>query len=204
MSSKLTDPILEQAYEVVRDRIGEILACELPNQFALQPSVTELNASVFVERWIPVNESERQIVVVNLSHGLWDNKTHAKEDGNYTYNIDAYTAASGTASEEGDALSLKRLQRLLGVCRQILESPVYIRLGFDIGDPVVLSRFMREIRISQPENNMDATFRMMGRLSFDVRMNEGSQQLLPKALNEHVSEATLDETTEGYRYVINT
>ncbi len=191
----ITEAIRESNFELIRDRIGEILATELPNQATLNAQ-EELNATVFVECSTPFDKSDTPCINVMLSNGDYDNQTVVKTDGTYTYFIDVYTSSKETSGDTSDYLSTKNLHRLLGVCSKILEHQKYQTLGYE--RPSIEHRSVRSINISMPENRQDAYMIMMGRITFTVRIPENKSLLTANNIDGYSTNVKLSLTEKGY------
>jgi len=187
--------IPKQNFELVRDRIGEILADELANQFTLSGDA-EINAKVFLERFLPIDKTSLPSVNVMLSRGNYENHTTIQSVGNYSYFIDVYTRAKTSVTSNGDSLSLIRLQRLLGVCKAILENPKYKTLAFV--PPYLNHTSIESIEVAEPRNNQDASSVMMGRLTFNVVVRETTELTTPNNISGWETSVQLGDSGNGY------
>lgn len=170
MSAKIPHIIPAQQYEVVREQIGAILYTELDNQEQLTYD-QDLFVKVWVERSVPFDKEEVPCVNVCLMNGEYDNKDSRQVDGTYEFAVDCYAKAKALANGTvtGDILAQMKLQKLMGICRAILENPIYKTLGFIAPS---LSRVMvRSMTIRNEETN-DTEHIMMGRLILSVRVVE--------------------------------
>lgn len=198
--SKLINVIVpEQGFEIVRNRIGEILSDEFENQ-ALNYN-PDISAKIFVERTQHFDKTELSAVNVCLATGNYGNKHQGSVVGTYQYNIDVYVSAKTKNDDKGDVLAAKKLQRLLGFCRYVLEDPYYKTLGFAPG--FIARVFAGGIAIAQPEDK-DAANVMMGRLIMNVILTETNSLSTPKLIAGYETKVKLDETTQGYYYEGNT
>ncbi len=195
--AKITTAIPAQAFEVVRDRIAEILIDELENQVA-KFYKEELNAKVHIERFIPFDDSELPIVNVGLARGDFDNQTTIDSDGTYRYNIDCYHSAKSTKDVQGDTLANIRLQTLVGACRAILESSQYIRLNFP--PPFIMNRQFENIAIAEPPDKKDTISVVMARLTFTVRVPENVDVTSANLIAGFDTQVKLALTEKGYIY----
>lgn len=198
--ARILTPITSQAYERIRDRIGEILADELVVQAAIEYA-DELDAEVFVERFIPFDKEDMPCVNVLLGTGNYDNKAAVKVDGTYTYNIDCYMTCKTKTGKNGDSEASFKLQKLMGVCRAILENTQYKTLGFT--PPFISHTEVRSISIANPVNNQDATSVVMGRITFIVRVPEFTTPVLPSLLAGYDTVMKLNLTNKGYFFSAN-
>lgn len=196
--SKITHEIPQQSFEIVRDRIGFILTDELNTQFTTY-SNPALDVQVFNERTVPFDKTDVGMVNVMYSQGSFDNIHQGHADHTATYYIDCYQRAKTTDTSRGDVDSMVKLQRLIGVCRAIIENPIY--RTFDFEPPFIMHREISQIEIAQP-GSMDSTNTRMGRLTLSVRMPETTKLLeaIPWAGSD--TQVKLSLTEKGYQYII--
>ncbi|MBL4810567.1 MAG: hypothetical protein JKY43_10985 [Phycisphaerales bacterium] len=195
--SKIVNVIQKRAFEIIRDRIGEILIDELANQVAISYN-EDIDATVFVERSVPFQAVELPCVNVSVTRGGFDNATIVNKDGTYTYNIDCWTRAKTTNDNGGDSLAMFKLQRLAGVLDAILSDHQYNTLGFV--KPYISSTFVEELAIAEPKRNEDAESVMMGRLTFVVRVCEGVEKLEANLIDGFDTSVKIGNTDQGYIY----
>lgn len=196
--SKITLEIPPQGFELIRDRIGEILADEIAAQFAIHND-PERNPKVFIERITPIDKTELPLVNVLYSRSGFSNNSAINSDGKNTYNIDVYTSAKTKIAKKGGAESMARLGRILGIVRAILESPFYLTLGF--APPFIMSTEVTTIEIQDPRDNQDAANTAMGRLIFVVDASEDVEQIQPVPAEGYDTQVKLEETEKGFVYV---
>lgn len=194
--SLITQAIPPQAFEIVRDRIGAILADEINRQFIITGDA-ELDLDVWVERFVPFDKEEIPTVNVSLVSGAFSGHTQKNTDGLYSYAIDVHAKAKSSEDDRGDSLAVIRLHRLMGICRAILENPYYKTLGFT--PPFIMNRHCESVSIADP-GRQDATSAAMGRLIFSVRVIENTELVSPAALYMNNTRVKLHETDKGYFY----
>ena len=192
---QITLPIQTQSFELVRDRIGEILADELPEQ-AILIGDTDLNATVFRERFVPMSSTELPAVNVYLARGEYNKLTNINQDGVYSYNIDVYTSAATTNDERGDSLAMVKLQKLMGVVHGILSHQAYLTLGFAPG--LIGHRSVKGLAIQQPGKGKDAESVVMGRLMFDVKAADVNERVQGTLIAGYQTTVKLHESEQGY------
>jgi hypothetical protein len=171
----INSPIGQQNYEIIRERIVEILGAELDNQSIINPSIPELDVEVWMERVIPYEENELKPAAVNVlfDNGEFDNNSRVMTDGTYTYFIEIYSKAANTPGRDGDELARARSTRLAGVIRQILMSTQYSALGFAPG--VIRNRQVQNIlsyRFTSEDIPRDTNHVAVTRITFTVISNE--------------------------------
>ena len=146
--AQIDEALGPNVYELVRDRIGAILADEIQSQATLQQGVptpdTDLieqlqSLKVVTERFRPFNESDYPAVDLFVYQNEYDNKTQQSVRGTVRFYLDLYTdglrKTPDPNDDAGDQLSAKRGQRIAGIIRTIFEHPAYITLLFDPRPP---------------------------------------------------------------------
>src|SRR6185437_13563890 len=189
-----------QNFEIIRDRIGEILADEFANQFTLSGN-PDINPTIFIERFVAFDKTEYPAINVSLLKGEYDNKDARQADGTYVYIIDCYTSAKDTAGEQGDTQSIITLHKILGMCRAILENPGYRTLGYT--PPFNCSVYISSIAILDAQNTPDATHSAQGRIEFVVRIPEYTALITPPLISAYRTVVKLYNTEKGYQWGLN-
>lgn len=199
-------PIGPQSFEIVRDRIGRILAQELLTQFQLNYDLN-LRANVWIERWVPFDlPTEYPSVNIQLAEGNYGGQTQIQSDGTYRYYVDCYVGANTTpANGPGDQFAMAKLQRLMGVVRSIIEYHGYKTLGFKTPPGFIMNRHWEGIQIANPDQKrVDAASSVMGRLVLSVKVPETNDLgSLASPLNVLYTQWMLTETSRGYLWVTN-
>lgn len=191
----LNEQIPVQQFEVIRDRIGEILKDEIDNQFALFNN-PDLKTDVYVERFVPFSHTDLSVINVRFVSGIYDIVTVKQSDGTYDFFIDVYANGKTTATEDADPKALKKLQRLVGVVRAILENPVYTTLGW--APPSIESTSIKSIDVADPKNNQDTASNVFSRLVFTVRVPETTQLKTAPVIAGFETKVKLGLTDKGY------
>jgi hypothetical protein len=197
MASKISGIIPSQQYEIIRDKIGLILYEEIGNQYVLT-SNKNINAKVFVERFVPFDKTDFPCLNVIFNGGQYSNKNVTTAEGGYIFYVDVYASAKTTTIVSGDSEASFRLHKLLGISRAILENPQYRNLGFTDGK--IGSVSVSDISINQPSNSQDGTSSIMGRLTFNVKALEDVELLDASVINSTKTEVKLNLTDKGYLY----
>jgi hypothetical protein len=197
--AQLTQVIGNQNFELVRDRIGAILLTEIEQQVYLGSDITE--PEIFIERTVPFSaENEFPAINVQFAGGVYETKNVREAEGGYLYNIDIFTLGKNTSAITGDKLANIKLQRLMGVCRAILENPVYRTLSFA---PPSLSRVkVQELSIAAPQVQ-DGLHTAMGRIVYRVEVDEDVELKTAPLIVDALSTIKLESTDKGYKYISN-
>ena len=198
--SKITTEIPPQGFELIRDRIGTILADEFAAQFVIHGDA-DRNPTIVSERIVPTDKSEVPLINILYARSSYENNTAIDADGKNLYNIDAYTSAKSTIVEQGDTKSQLKLTRILGMIRAILASPHYTVLGFV--PPFIMRTEILDIEIADPRDIQDSANIMMGRLVFQVDAAENVEQIQPKVADGYDTEVKIEDTEKGFLYIID-
>lgn len=198
--SKILLEIPRQGFELIRDRIGIILADEIAGQFAIHAD-PERNPKVFVERLTAIDSGELPILNILYSGSNYGGNTAIDSDGKNTYHIDLYANAKTKIAKKGDAEAMDRLGRNLGMIRAILESPHYVVLDFP--RPFIMGTEVSSIKIQDPKDNKDAKNNVMGRLTFEVAASEKVELIQAIEAEGYDTQVKLHETDKGFVYVID-
>lgn len=199
--AKINTIITNGNFELIRDRIAQILVVELANQKLLTTN-TLFDATVWSERFIPFDKTDLPAINVYYVNSNYDNKTPISRRGQNTYNIDVHIGSKHTSGIDGDKNSLLNVQKLCHVIAEILSNPVYNNLDFTPG--IIRHTEVTDIQISQPKEK-DSTQIATGRVVFQAVANENSSEIQPIAADMYSTSVTLGETNKGYFYkIINT
>lgn len=199
----ITKVIPKQNFELVHDRIGEILTIELDNQ-AIIGYDPDLEVDIYKERSVPFQPAELPSVNVMISHAIYDRQTQVHSDGVVRYLIECtFNAESTDADDEndrrGDTISMAKCQHLLGVIRAILEDPKYKTLAFPA--PFIERRWVEDMYFMK-RPIQDANTTSQGRLTFAVRFPEYPVELAKTYLLEsNETTVKLEQTDKGYMWI---
>jgi len=193
---KITTAIGEAGFELVRNRIGEILVTELTEQHSLNPITGVTNATVYIERFRSFDNVEVPAVNVTIATDEFGQRTAVSGDGTVTYHIDCYTSAPTTSAVAGDTSAMVRLQRILGICRTILMDSRYITLDF--AAPFIMSRAVTSMQLAKPVDATDGLSMVMGRLVMTVRMPEQVSQATLEEIGGYDTQVKMGLTDKGY------
>jgi hypothetical protein len=198
--SVINEVIGPQSFEVVRDRIGRILADELAAQASMSGN-TDLRVFNWIERFLPFDNPELPSVNVKLGEGTYGGQSQIQSDGTYRYYIDAYVKAKSHQDDPGDQKAITKLHRLLGVCRAIIEDPRYKTLGFVTPAGFIMNRHFESIQIQDP-GKQEMESMVMGRLVLSVKVPEyPGGFVVGTAFREMRTTVMLDSTERGYLWI---
>lgn len=196
--AKILNVIPNQNFELIRDRITEIIIDELAYQNDyINYEDDKLASAIFTEHSTPFNEDELPAINVSFAGGDYSNKNVKTVEGTYTYNIDFFIRAESTTDNDGDYLSAVRLQRVMGVVRYILEDPIYRNLGFSY--PKISLVKLNTIAIADSKQQDIANINM-GRLVLEVRCSETTELLTPNLIAGYETTVKINNTNFGYKF----
>jgi hypothetical protein len=192
-----------QAFELIRDRLGELLADELAQQFTLVNN-TIFQSRIFMERFIPFNESEiyQGAINITVARQMLNNQSLLQSDGINTFFIDVYQCAKNTTEDgnaiDGASLATKKMHRLCGVIRAIIEDARYKTLGF--APPFIANRHVVEIKFNNPKVEEKVGL-STGRVIVQVRASELNGRSTPTVLADLKTTVKIGESDAGYTYI---
>lgn len=186
-----------QQFELIRDRIAQILAAEVSNQYAL--GLTELQNinKVWIDRFVSFEPQELPAINVSLGTGDFDNESQRSSDGTYLYYIDVHVQAREADGQDADNRACILLDRILGVVRSILKYTGYRTLEFPPPSisRTTVTRFQKGLA-----DNQDANTSKMARLEFVVRVPETVELNTAVPIGSMLTQVKLGNTDKGYRY----
>ena len=208
---QLIEPIGLQAFELIRDRIAQILTIELASQATLTGDTQLAGVKVFSERFVPMDQTECPSVNVLWSNTQPETDSPRRVDTNNVYAIEVYTKGvteigndSGAVIELGSSAAAKQAARITGVIRAILASPVYKTLFFDTSDRLVSSsrpgRMMSVDTSTFDENTGNIA---KAQLNHNVRLCESQEMQAIRALEQLTSEGKVDGGDKGITWEYN-
>ena len=193
--SKITTLIGRQSYELIRNRIGEIMIDEFSAQTALGNTFT--NANVEVESSSIVDATDMSSVQVSLSTGDYSNEHQGTSNGDFEFNIDVFCKSKSTDTVNGSVNAMFKAQALIGIIRYIFKDPHYKTLGFTpgfIGGVTVGKIMMGDADKTDMMNSVG------GRLILKVKAIEENQLLNVTLINSYRTSVILGTSAQGYLY----
>lgn len=200
MAVQIPTLIPPESFELVRDRIAQILAEEITNQFALGGENALDLTQVALERTVPFDKTEMPCINVNLQRSTQETQIAVNTDETTLFNIDCYQSGISSDANKGDVLAKLKLQRLMGVVRAILENPRYKTLGFAPG--FIMNRHVMSMDFA-PVDNGDSLSVSMGRVLLSVKIPENTELIQPTIADGFDTQMKLELTDKGYTYTVN-
>ncbi|MES2287264.1 MAG: hypothetical protein V4547_16350 [Bacteroidota bacterium] len=199
MEAIITEQITPAGFEIVRDRIGEILFLELTKQKELFPANVPEKLNIFSEAIVPQEITEQVFINVLLDSEGYPSENPKSANAKTTFFVDIYTTGSETPETSGDTVSSNRLHRYIRFCRYILRSGKYSTLGF--ANNIIGGKSVEGFEVLMPAQKEDSAFTRFARLTFSVRLTENEQLWQGIALAGNDTGVKLQQTDDGYKYV---
>lgn len=216
MTGPITTLIDKQdSFEIVRDKIAEILLTESASQQVLATAAGKdkrlWELRVFTERddpWSEFQDAPTEQLdappIVNItfetsSFNKGASNPIERQQSTVTYNIDCYgygvARSKGTGHTAGDKEAAFVSQRAAKLVRNILMAAHYIRLDLPVATVGVGLRWVQSMTEFKPQLDDRSVQQVIGtRISFEVTMNEFSPQIVGEIL-EVVSITVFREET---------
>jgi len=202
MAALITYAIPTQRFETIRDAIGGIIAVELAGQKSITGEII-FNAGVFVERFIPFDNTELPSVNIYFESVNFSNNDHTSQTGDINYIIEVTTSGVNSSTTRADVQACKNCQKLMGKIRAILSAGEYRFLGLTQG--IIQNKSIISIKMGQPTANHDSISSVSGQLILKVKANEINAELQPIEIGDIFSKFTVEETDLGIKILtINT
>jgi len=199
VNAKIKYKIGKKNYELIRDQVGAILTAELISQATNYYNEDAEDVEVYVERTIPIDNSELTVVNVRVGQGLFDNHTQGSMDGTYKIYIGITTNSKWLGETMPDSLSAYKNQRVAGIINAILSDPIYKTLAFAPG-------FIERVRVLgfEPEHTNEVNnseFIIHTTLVLEVKTNERVQLPEGNTLLGNYTTVYFTNTGKGYQFV---
>ena len=203
MSAIIEQAIGPQSFELIREKVATILFEEIERQYLL--SYDDLfEPKIYMERFVPFNESElyRGAINITVARQTLNNQSLLQSDGINSYFIDVYQCAKSTTEDgkqiDGASIATKRMHRLCGVIRAIIEDARYKTLGFSAG--FIGNRHIVEIKFNNPKID-DKVSVCAGRVILQVRATEMNGRGVANVLADLKTTVQINESDTGYTYL---
>ena len=169
MSALITTLIGQQNFEKVRDEIGAFLFLELANQQSLGSGLPDIQG--FCEQVADIDKTQMPAFNILFSRGEYERKTNKVIHGTYIYFIDVYANGATDNDDSGDYHSAVMTQRVIGMCRAILDAPQYRWMGFDSSFGIE-NAGVSSLNVMDKSNPADGMSSTVGRIVLTVKMPE--------------------------------
>lgn len=192
---KIETAISPQNYELIRDRIADILIDEIEGQKAIGNDI-KLN-KMFIENHLPIDHTNLPAIVVSFGKAGYQNRSQISVEGNYDFYIDVISKGVANDDVNGDTRAAKNVQKIMGIIRTVLQSPMYNTLGFD--KPFICTTSITEITFGTVQEKDEKNIQM-GRMTFNVIVPEGLKFITPVLIYEFITQVKIGESQSGYMF----
>lgn len=205
MASVLTEIIPAQGFEIVENRIAEILLEELTNQQCLQKLTDEFG--IFIERQEPYDKSEDVMISLSFRDGNYEGYNSRDCQGEYMYFIDIFTKGAGSLDQTPSINAKDKLFQYSGMIRYILNSSKYPTLKFPPG--LIGGKYVKKITFDTDysnfgnHSNYDGAFIRFCRIIYIVRVQENQSLWDGIPLQGNDTRITYDNTEKGIQIKFN-
>ena len=194
-----------QGFEIVDNKIAEILVEEIKNQQDLQgfDDVVE----VFLERIIPFDKNEDVAITVAFREANYGDFTTAGSQGQCLYFIDIFCSGVGNNNKTASENARKKLFRYIGLVRYILSSAKFQTLGLPLG--IIGGKYLQKITLDTDysnfgnHSNYDGSNIRFARLMFVVRVTENQKLWDGYELLGNNTNITYENSAKGTKLVFN-
>lgn len=196
--SLISQVIGRTAYEIILDRICQILADELEQQFLLSGDydLQHISDKIYMERMVPFDYTELPALNVGIERGDYEAYHPGQSDAVYRYFIETNAGAVTTNDERGDQRAKVLRNKIMGKVRGILDHPAYFTLGFSPGQ-LIRHRHIESFVFAEP-TRQDAENVTMARMILVVKTVEVSNLDEAELIGEWDTRVYLNESDKGY------
>lgn len=201
----ITEVIGKQGFEVVQEKIAEILLLELTNQKKLQ--ILPSDFGVFMERQEPHDKSEDVMISIMLNGANYENFTPKGSEGITSYIIDVVAGGIANSKLSPSLVARNKLFKYVGMIRYILSSAKYQTL--DLPKGLINGRYVETIKLDVDfsnfgnHSNYDAGFIRFARILFSVRINERQDLWEGVPLIANTTKVSFDNINKGFQLKFN-
>lgn len=196
--AKITNKITAQPFELVRNRVAEILFDELDNQFQIQYD-PDFDVDVELESANPYfAEVDLPLISVSLLKGNYSNKNQGQQDGKYQLAVHVFTSSINRPDQPGNQKATFWLHKLLGACKYILEDPIYKWLGYKANE-FIIRTLISDFIIYEIKSD-DAKNVIGGHLILTFDVVESNVLIVPQLAEGYDTKVKLFLTSQGYKW----
>lgn len=186
-------------FQQIGENIAAILETEFKNQWTTYENEDCRCVDVYKDRVTPLDETELTVVNVTFAASWYDNKHQGSKSADNTYYIDVYCNSKSTKDRDSDDIAQERIQKVLGVIDEVLEHPLYKKLGF-VPNGIISGTMVEGIEIVYPKETMDALASVFGRVTLKVRGIESTGLNVGVDLDAAITKVYINSTTKGFKY----
>lgn len=149
MDAIITELIQDQPFQIIQNRIAEILAVEITNQKALQGLDSDFE--VYVERIEPYASTEDVLITISSKQQENVEYTQSQSKTENLYFIDIFAGGIENGNQSLSENVRLKLFKYVGLVKYILNSGKYDTLGFPKG--LIMNRHIKRITFDTEYSN---------------------------------------------------
>ena len=149
MDAIITELIQDQPFQIIQNRIAEILAVEITNQKALQGLDSDFE--VYVERIEPYASTEDVLITIASKQQENVEYTQSQSKTENLYFIDIFAGGIENGNQSLSENVRLKLFKYVGLVKYILNSGKYDTLGFPRG--LIMNRHIKKITFDTEYSN---------------------------------------------------
>ena len=201
----INEHIGTQGFELVANRIGEILLEEISNQKTIQSF--EENVDIYLELQEPFDKCDDVTISIDYKMADYEGFTQRDVQGDCLYHIDLWVTGMGIGNIAPSIIANNKLYRYLGLIRYILSSSKYSTLGFPRG--LIGGKYVKKIIVDNDysnhsaHSNRDGSYIRFARVYFSVRVQENQELWNGVNLLGNVTNISYENTQQGIKLVFN-
>lgn len=205
MPAIITEKINPQGFEIVNNRIAEILLLEIMNQKDLQNFEEDLE--IFSEVLNPYDKCEDVLISVSLKQMDYGDFTTQSAQGSTLYYIDLFVNGYGIGDVPAKDVVKNKLYRYLGLIRYILSSGKYQTLNFPAG--LIGGKYVHKVIIDddysnhERHSNFDTANVRFARVVYGVRISENQKLWDSIPLQGNTTNITYENSAVGTQLIFN-
>lgn len=198
MNVLITEIIGSQAFEIVIQRVRDILETEI--RYQIKAQCLEDEVSVFQDRGTPPHQEEEVVISVSLDNSSFKKLNQRAVQSETKFNVDVYANGQANSVKSGYLVSTQKAYKYLGMCRYILSSTRYNLLAFPSG--LVSNVNVDSLNMYEVGDNQDGSHIKMGRLQLSARLCEDQELWTGVLLGSHLTRINLEDTNIGHQLII--
>jgi hypothetical protein len=192
--------IPSQAFEIIRNRIADIIIDELQNQKDYTGD-DELNCNIVLEQRIAFDKSELTIINIAMTDADFSNQHQGQSDGDYKYNVDVIAGSPSDDVDQGDTLASKLVQKIIGKLYAIMTNAQYRTLGFNPGSGGIQRVSVTPITIGNLTQG-DTRSTTIARMVVTVRASQTTELLGGILAAGYDTQIKIAESNSGFKYTV--
>lgn len=195
---KIQGQIPRRSYEIIRDRICQILVEEFEAQLIYSGDY-DLDVQIFMERMVAFDHTELPALNVGIERGDAESYHQGQSDWALRFFIESNTRAETGERDDvnrGDQIAKMKVQKIMGIAQAILENPAYKTLGFTPGQ-LIKHRHIESFVFAENTRH-DSENTTMSRMILVVKTVETTELIESNLIVGWDTQVKLHDSDRGY------